>query len=89
MRDIRLPETSDKVIDVFNINENISGIILAYKYNKPVGFIGYDNENNSWEYFDDITIDCSYKCNENLTKLLKAIMSSNYADSFKLIDFGK
>ena len=89
MRDIRLPETSDKVIDVSNINENISGIILAYKYNKPVGFIGYDNENNSWEYFDDITIDCSYKCNENLSKLLKAIMSSNYADSFKLIDFGK
>ena len=89
MRDIRLPETSDKVIDVFNINENISGIILAYKYNKPVGFIAYDNENKEWEYFDDITIDCSYKCNENLTKLLKAIISSNYADNFKLVDFGK
>ena len=59
MRDIRLTETSDKVIDVFNINENISGIILAYKYN------------------------------ENLSKLLKTIMSSNYADSFKLVDFGK
>ena len=87
MKDIRLPETSDKIIDVFNINENISGIILAYKYNKPVGFIVYKDE--EWEYFDDITIDCSYKCNENLSKLLKAIMSSNYADSFKLIDFGK
>lgn len=87
MRDIRLPETSDKVIDVFNVNENISGIILAYKYNKPVGFIVYKDE--EWEYFDDITIDCSYKYNENLSKLLKAIMSSNYADSFKLIDFGK
>ena len=89
MRDIRLPETSDKVIDVSDITEDISGIILAYKYNKPVGFIGYDNENKEWEYFDDITIDCSYKCNENLPKLLKAIMSSNYADNFKLIDFGK
>ena len=52
MRDIRLTETSDKVIDVFNINENISGIILAYKYNKPVGFIVYKDENNAWEYFD-------------------------------------
>lgn len=52
MRDIRLPETSDKVIDVFNIN-------------------------------------CSYKCNENLSKLLKTIMSSNYADNFKLVDFGQ
>ena len=89
MRDIRLPETSDKVIDVFNINENISGIILAYKYNKPVGFIAYDDENKEWEYFDDITIDCSYKCNENLSKLLKTIMSSNYADNFKLVDFGQ
>ena len=89
MRDIRLPETSDKVIDVFNINNNISGIILAYKYNKPVGFIAYDDENKEWEYFDDITIDCSYKYNENLSELLKAIMSSNYADSFKLVDFGK
>ena len=87
MRDIRLPETSDKFIDVSDINENISGIILAYKYNKPVGFIVYDDENKEWEYFDDITIDCSYKCNENLLALLKAIMSNNYADSFKLIDF--
>ena len=87
MRDIRLLETSDKVIDVFNVNENISGIILAYKYNKPVGFIVYKDE--EWEYFDDITIDCSYKYNENLSKLLKTIMSSNYADSFKLVDFGQ
>ena len=54
---------------------------------KPVGFIVYDDENKEWEYFDDITIDCSYKCNENLSALLKAIMSSNYADSFKLLDF--
>ena len=37
----------------------------------------------------DITIDCSYKYNENLSKLLKTIMASNYADSFKLVDFGK
>ena len=89
MRDIRLPETSDKFIDVSDITEDISGIILAYKYNKPVGFIVYKDENNAWEYFDDITIDCSYKYNENLSKLLKTIMSSNYADSFKLVDFGK
>ena len=88
MRDIRLPETSDKLIDISDINKDISGIILAYKYNKPVGFIVYDDENKEWEYFDDITIDCSYKCNENLSALLKTIMSSNYADSFKLIDFG-
>lgn len=88
MRDIRLPETSDKLIDISDINEDISGIILAYKYNKPVGFIVYDDENKEWEYFDDITIDCSYKCNENLSALLKTIISSNYADSFKLIDFG-
>lgn len=89
MRDIRLPEISDKFIDVSDIDENTKGIILAYKYNKPVGFIAYDDENKEWEYFDDITIDCSYKCNENLSTLLKTIMSSNYADSFKLIDFGK
>lgn len=87
MRDIKLPETSDKIIDISDINENISGIILAYKYNKPVGFIAYDDENKEWNYFDDITIDCSYKCNESLPTLLKTIMSSNYADSFKLIDF--
>ena len=89
MRDIRLPETSDKFIDVSDITENISGIILAYKYNKPVGFIVYKDENNAWEYFDDITIDCSYKYNENLSKLLKTIMSSNYVDNFKLVDFGQ
>ena len=89
MRDIRLPETSDKSIDISAIDTDTEGIILAYKYNKPVGFIVYKDENNAWEYFDDITIDCSYKYNENLSKLLKTIMSSNYADNFKLIDFGQ
>lgn len=84
MGNIRLPEISDKFIDISNINENISGIILAYKCNKPVGFIGYNDEDITWEYFDDITI---FKCNENLLALLKSIMSNNYADSFKLIDF--
>lgn len=34
MRDIRLPETSDKSIDT-----DTGGIILAYKGNKPIGFI--------------------------------------------------
>ena len=29
MRDIRLPEISDKFIDISDINENTSGIILA------------------------------------------------------------
>lgn len=89
MRDIKLPETSDKFIDISDINKDTSGIILAYKYNKPVGFIGYNDDNKEWEYFDDITIDCSYKCSEKLSTLLKAIMSNNYADSFKLVDFGK
>ena len=89
MRDIRLTETSDKVIDVFNINENISGIILAYKGNKPIGFIGYDDDNNEWVYLDDITINCSYKRDENLLYLLRNVISSNYADSFKLVDFGQ
>jgi hypothetical protein len=87
MKDIRLPETSDKSIDISAIDTNTEGIILAYKGNKPIGFIGYNNEDITWEYFDDITIDCSFKCNENLLALLKAIMSNNYADSFKLIDF--
>ena len=89
MRDIRLPETSDKFIDISDIDENTKGIILAYKYNKPVGFIAYDDENDDWVYFNDITIACSYKCDESLLILLKTIMSNNYADSFKLIDFGK
>ena len=87
MRDIKLPETLDKSIDISAIDTDTEGIILAYKCNKPVGFIGYNNEDITWEYFDDITIDCSFKCNENLLALLKAIMSNNYADSFKLIDF--
>lgn len=39
MRDIRLPEISDKFIDISDINENTSG--LAYKCNKPVGLIDF------------------------------------------------
>ena len=84
MRDIRLPETSDKIIDISAIDTNTEGIILAYKGNKPVGFIGYDDDNNEWV---DITINCSYKRDENLLALLRNVIASNYADSFKLVDF--
>ena len=33
MKDIRLPETSDKSIDISAIDTNTEGIILAYKGN--------------------------------------------------------
>lgn len=89
MRDIRLPETSDKSIDISDIYTDTEGIILAYKGNKPIGFIGYDDDNNEWVYLDDITINCSYKRDENLLYLLRNVISSNYADSFKLVDFGQ
>lgn len=87
MRDIRLPETSDKSIDISDIDTSTEGIILAYKGNKPIGFIGYDDDNNEWAYLDDITINCSYKRDENLLALLRSVIASNYADSFKLVDF--
>lgn len=87
MRDIRLPETSDKSIDISTIDTSTEGIILAYKSNKPIGFIGYDDDNNEWVYLDDITINCSYKRDENLLALLRNVIASNYADSFKLVDF--
>ena len=87
MRDIRLPETSDKSIDISAIDTNTKGIILAYQGNKPIGFIGYDDDNNEWVYLDDITINCSYKRDENLLALLRNVIASNYADSFKLVDF--
>lgn len=89
MRDIKLPETSDKSIDISAIDTYTEGIILAYKGNKPIGFIGYDDDNNEWVYLDDITINCSYKRDENLLYLLRNVISSNYADSFKLVDFGQ
>ena len=89
MRDIKLPETSDKSIDISAIDTDTEGIILAYKYNKPVGFIAYDDDNNEWVYLDDITINCSYKRDENLLYLLRNVISSNYADSLKLVDFGQ
>lgn len=89
MRDIKLPETSDKSIDISAIDTDTEDIILAYKGNKPIGFIGYDDNNNEWVYLDDITINCSYKRDENLLYLLRNVISSNYADSFKLVDFGQ
>lgn len=87
MRDIKLPETSDKSIDISAIDVDTKGIILAYKGNKPVGFIGYDDGNNEWVYLNDITVDCSYKREENLLVLLRKIITDNCAYNFKLIDF--
>lgn len=87
MRDIKLPEISDKSIDFFAIGINTAGIILAYKGNEPVGFIGYNDDYAKWVYANDIIINCSYKQDEDLLVLLKNIMSNKLADNFKLLDF--
>lgn len=87
MRDIKLPETSDKSIDFFAIDVNTKGIIVAYKGSEPVGFIGYDDDLAKWVYINDIIITCSYKQNKDLLVLLRNIMSNKLADNFKLLDF--
>lgn len=88
MRDIRLPETSDKFIDISDIDDSTSGIILAYKYNKPVGFIAYCSDTELWYFYDNIDNAQFDTCKDTLLEVVNELIDTKHiADNFKLLEF--
>ena len=85
MRDIRLPETSDKSIDISAIDTSTEGIILAYKGNKPIGFIGYAD---LWYFCDNIDSDQFDTCKGTLLEVVNELIDTKHiADNFRLLEF--
>lgn len=95
MKDIILPSESSDAIDLGAINENTTGIIIAYKGNDAVGYIHHiEGNNDPWEFINGIDIDyIALDINGNgyaattLTTLVSTLIKDNIADNFKLINF--
>lgn len=95
MKDIILPSESSDAIDLGAINEDTTGIIIAYKGDNAIGYINYEScESTPWGLINGIDSDYFAKdakndcyVSESLTKLVNRLIKDNVADNFKLINF--
>lgn len=96
MKDIILPSESSDAIDLGAINENTTGIIIAYKGCNAIGYIlYYGADDEPWELYGGINSECdilndvsgSTYAEASLTRLVNRLIKDNIADGFKLINF--
>lgn len=85
MKNLRLPEISDNSIDISQITESFSGIIVGYKNNKSIGVILYDNCN--WFFFKTICLEGDYECDTSLYQLIKYLIERQICTNFKVLEF--
>ncbi len=90
MKVIRLPKESDTAIDLAAITPETKGIILAYKDDKPIGYIVCDQDVPSWGLHNTLDVGsdfCSVCSDDTLLALCSKLLQIKAADSFKLIEF--
>lgn len=86
MKNIILPKGDNiNSIDLLAIDDNIQGVIIGYKKDKPAGYIIYNE--TTWEFNTIINAWYSDVSNDDLYSLMKELIVTNLCDSFKLIDF--
>lgn len=89
MKKLRLPENNDEYIEISEINGNFKGLIIAYKENKPIGYIQYYNNTGYWYLMTSINEENIYPDFE-FDSLLNAIqygLKDKIFDELKVIEF--
>lgn len=90
MKTIRIPENSDKYMELADITEYVNGIILVYKDNVAVGYITYSSNDSCWNFLDVINVtDTPIEEEEFLIDVVRNILRRKLADDFKLVEFNQ
>lgn len=87
MKDLIIPDNNSKdCINIANIDNGFSGIIIAYKDGKPVQFI--IAKEYEWESCNRIDcIDSDGYIEDSLLCLCNKLISNGVATNFKVIEF--
>lgn len=90
MKTIKLPENSDKYVELADISEYTKGIILAYKNDIVVGYIAYNSCDGCWYFLNTIDVTETHAAEEELIiDLIRYMIKRKVADDFKLIEFNQ
>jgi len=90
MKTIKLPENSDKYIELADIVEYTKGIILTYKNDIAIGYVIYNSSDSCWYFLNTIDVTETPAAEEEfLIDLIRYMVKRKLADDFKLIEFNQ
>ena len=84
MKDLIIPTKKTDSIDISEITDDYSGIIIVYKDTSPTGYI--QCVSGDWNYYDSIDGECPIESESTLYELVRNI-NSKYNATFKVIEF--
>ena len=84
MKDLIIPIKKTDSIDISEITDDFSGIIIVYKDTSPIGYIQYVS--GDWNYYDSIDGECPISTEKTLYELITTL-NKIYNATFKVIEF--
>lgn len=91
MKELRFPETENpSYIDISEITDEFSGLIIGYKNEKPVGYFQYLTDLETWYFMTSISdsnIDPNISEIRLLIEAIKIGLKLKIFDKLKVIEF--
>ena len=85
MKDVIVPIEIPNTVNLSDISEYYSGIIICFKNSKAVGYIA--QYYGDWYYLNSIDQEDT-KCDaDSLPALVKQLINNGVCDSFKVVEF--
>lgn len=90
MKEIELPVKSGDRLSIAEITTFENGIILVYKDNNVVGYIVFDDyDETMWSYYDTINIANVLESSDVLYDLINTLIKDYHITNLKLLEFNK
>lgn len=85
MKDLIIPINASNTVNLSDITEDYSGIIICFKKGEAVGYIAYYCPD--WYYLSSIDQKSSNYDECSLPNLVNHLINDGVCDSFKVIEF--
>lgn len=85
MKDVIIPIKIPNTVNLSDITESYSGIIICFKKGETVGYISYYL--GEWYYLNGIDQENSDYNMDSLSNLVNCLINDGVCDSFKVIEF--
>ena len=90
MKEIELPIKSNGKLSIAEISTFESGIILVYKDSDVIGYITFDDyEESMWSYYDTINTANVLESSDVLYDLINTLIKDYHITNLKLLEFNK
>lgn len=89
MKKLKIPEYSDEYIEISDITDEFKGLAIAYKDNKPIGYIQYFGNVFTWGFItsiDDVDYDPDFP-DDSFSSVIKYGIVNKIFDEVKIIEF--